>query len=70
MKLTRRQQDKAIAGLNTLNKEQLIHLIDSTFPAVLESFMKNREKQRIHEKNGPMLGCWECRTIARRLDLE
>lgn len=57
-----------IESLYELDKEELIHLIDSldSESAAKEKIVRNREFQR-KVKPG---GCPECRTIARKLGLE
>ena len=68
--MTRTELNKIEVKIKTLTKKELIHLIENTLSANMDSFLKNREHQRKSEEEGPMLGCWECKTIARKLGLE
>lgn len=68
--MTREESKRIEVKMRTLSKKELIHLIESNFTATMDSFLKNREFQRKREEEGPMAGCWDCKTIAHKLGIE
>jgi len=69
-RLSEKEEKRLLEGLNELSKDELVHLVESCLSSVVDALKRNREHQREREKEGPMLGCWDCKMIARKLGIE